>query len=205
MSEPADAAVPTLEALQQAGADRWNPARFRYLQAMAQRMQDQPEGVRRALADKLNQALCAYAQQASHLASPPPRQGMGRPARPASPLADLNQYIQQRMAEEVAPPLSHDVDVASDLKSVRRFSEVWSKVAAQEQVTLALGRGPENAGPLNSHMLMLRSLKLMRDLSPEYLRRFLAHMEPLLWLELAGQQNALGDAKTARRPIRGKK
>ena len=36
------------------------------------------------------------------------------------------------------------------LKSVRHFSEVWSHIAAEQQVVQALHRGPENAGPLNA-------------------------------------------------------
>jgi len=52
----------------------------------------------------------------------------------------------------------------------------------------ATHRAPENAGPLNSHMLVLRTLGLMRELSPHYLRRFLSHTETLLWLEQAQGQ-----------------
>ncbi|MFP5444104.1 MAG: DUF2894 domain-containing protein, partial [Betaproteobacteria bacterium] len=83
----------------------------------------------------------------------------------------------------------------SDMKSVRRFSEVWSKIAAEQQVAQAFMRGPENAGPLNAHRLMLRSLALMRSLSPDYLRHFLSQMDSLLWLEQAA-------AKPARAPLK---
>jgi len=50
-------------------------------------------------------------------------------------------------------------------------------------VEQASQRAPDNAGPLNSHMLVLRTLGLMRELSPHYLRRFLSHTETLLWLD----------------------
>jgi hypothetical protein len=49
----------------------------------------------------------------------------------------------------------------------------------------AIARKPANAGPLNSHVLVLQALGMMQTLSPEYLRRFLAHVEALQWLELA--------------------
>ncbi|MBS3995867.1 MAG: DUF2894 domain-containing protein, partial [Hydrogenophaga sp.] len=79
-----------------------------------------------------------------------------------------------------------DAAAAGDeLLSARRFRETWSRMAAEEQVVRAVGRGPENAGPLNSHQLVLRTLALMRELSPDYLRRFLAHTDALLWLEQA--------------------
>jgi hypothetical protein len=36
-------------------------------------------------------------------------------------------------------------------------------------------------------MLVLRSLGLMRDISPDYLNRFMAHVDTLLCLEEAGK------------------
>jgi hypothetical protein len=89
---------------------------------------------------------------------------------------------------------------ASAMKSVRQFGEVWSRIAAEQQVVQALDRGPENAGPLNPHKLMLRSLSLMRGLSPDYLWRFLSQMDSLLWLEQANARpRNLGPAPRAGR------
>ena len=82
---------------------------------------------------------------------------------------------------------------------MRGFGEVWSRISAERQVVQALRRGPENAGPLNSHMLILRALTLMRSLSPDYLRRFLAQMDTLLWLDQANRQTALSAPRQARR------
>ncbi|MDB5896005.1 MAG: hypothetical protein JWQ88_3536 [Rhodoferax sp.] len=81
-----------------------------------------------------------------------------------------------------------------ELDSMRRFRETWSRIAAEDQVQRAMGRGPENAGPLNSQMLVLRSLALMRELSPQYLRRFMAHAEALLWLEHEGKNESKNDS-----------
>lgn len=75
----------------------------------------------------------------------------------------------------------------------------WPRISAEDQVDQTVRRGPENAGPLNSHMLVLRSLALMRQLSPDYLRRFLSHLDALLWLDQANQQYTLTEAKPARR------
>jgi hypothetical protein len=50
-----------------------------------------------------------------------------------------------------------------------------------------MAQAPQNAGPINSHMLVLRSLGLMRDISPDYLNRFMAHVDTLLCLEEAGK------------------
>ena len=47
----------------------------------------------------------------------------------------------------------------------------------------ALEQAPKNAGPINSHALLLRSLALMREISPDYLNRFMSYADTLLCLE----------------------
>jgi Protein of unknown function (DUF2894) len=130
--------------------------------------------------------------------------------RPCTPLAQLNQYIQSAKQNGIdhrpdgfgsglGSSLVSDKDASSEMASVRRFRESWSKNAAEKQVDQAVVRGPVNAGPLNSHMLVLRSLALMRKLSPDYLRRFLSHVDSLLWLDQVNHKLAPAKAKPARR------
>ncbi|HEY3047818.1 MAG TPA: DUF2894 domain-containing protein [Polaromonas sp.] len=123
--------------------------------------------------------------------------------RPCAPLAQLNQYIQNVKQDGIdrrlGSSLLSDMAANSEMASVRRFREAWSRIAAEDQVDQAVGRGPVNAGPLNSHMLVLRSLALMRKLSPDYLRRFLSHVDTLLWLDQANQKYTPVKAKPARR------
>lgn len=180
--------VPTLESLRAQGLDGHDPVRFHYLQTLAARLPGQPEDVRRVLAQRLQCAVTAYAERARPARVPPPA------AAPLeSPLAQLNRELQARaQADADGVPVDSS---ASDLRSVREFGEVWSRISAERQVAQALDRGPENAGPLNPHKLMLRSLSLMRGLSPDYLRRFLAQMDALLWLEQA-------QARPQRAPLR---
>ena len=122
-----------------------------------------------------------------------------------TPLAALNQYIQGAVRDDSGVDLRSGAEAVSEMKSVQRFREVWSKIAADKQVDQALVRGPENAGPLNSHMLVLRSLALMRSLSPDYLRRFLSHADSLLWLDQAQQKSMQVEAKPVARRSRAKK
>ncbi|HVL44990.1 MAG TPA: DUF2894 domain-containing protein, partial [Acidovorax sp.] len=96
-------------------------------------------------------------------------------------------------------PFAVDSAPLPALKSVHQFSKAWSHIAAEQQVVQALHRGPENAGPLNAHKLMLRSLSLMRSLSPDYLRHFMAHMDTLLWLDQAGHKPPSPAARPARK------
>jgi hypothetical protein len=77
---------------------------------------------------------------------------------------------------------------AGELKSVRLFRESAQKQSMHNRVTQLISEGPENAGPLNPHRLMIRSLCALRDLSPDYLNRVISHIDTLLWLEQAGSQ-----------------
>lgn len=187
-----------LNTLREQGAQQLDPVRFQYLATLAQRLPMQTPGVALILANKLSAGLSDYEQRLSQVGSGSKRT-MAPSAPTLSPLADLNRYIQTLSSDSV-DPVSHPAHhQQTEMKSVRAFSEVWSKIAAEHQVDAAFGRGPENAGPLNSHMLVLRSLELMRALSPDYLRRFLSHADSLLWLEQVNQQYALSDNKPARR------
>jgi hypothetical protein len=95
---------------------------------------------------------------------------------PLSPLAELNQHI-----AGFSPP-------GAELRSVQAFRESWARISTENEVTNAVQRGPENAGPLNSHMLVLRTLGALQTLSPDYLRRFVAHADALLWIDQAGNR-----------------
>lgn len=187
---------PTLASLRADGAHLRDPVRFHYLEALARRMQAQPVAVQQRLAARWQEAVADYAQRAGMASAP----ADGRVPQPsATPLAELNRYIQSRTQAGAQSLPSRAGDGTDGLKSVQRFGEVWARISAEQKVAQALERGPENAGPLNSHMLMLRSLALMRTLSPDYLRRFLSQMESLLWLEQAGRKTAPPQARPTRR------
>ena len=202
MSESGFAATPpSLESLREMGAERLDPARFHYLAVLSQRLQAQPEPVRRILEGKLKVALADYGERFRQ-AQTTAGDGVTRSSARA-PLAELNQYIQNVRPAGLHPGsasgLLSDAEARSEMASVRRFRQAWSRMAAEDQVDQAVGRGPVNAGPLNSHMLVLRSLEMMRKLSPSYLRRFLSHVDALLWLDQAAQKATPMEAKPARR------
>lgn len=202
MSESERLTEPTLESLRAEGAHRHDPARFHYLEVLARRLPGQPAAVQRVLTGRLQTAMAAYAEQARQvpaaeaIRSPSPGKA-GTPA--ASPLAQLNRDLSARGEAEADTARAGDGASLSDMKSVRQFSEVWSKISAEQQMVQALHRGPENAGPLNAHKLVLRTLSLMRTLSPDYLRRFMSQMDSLLWLEHASAKASTPAARTARK------
>ncbi|WP_409482666.1 DUF2894 domain-containing protein [Noviherbaspirillum sp. ST 5-3] len=84
----------------------------------------------------------------------------------------------------------------SELKTIRNFRNTWSKLSADKQLTRALEQAPANAGPINSHMLVLRSLALMREISPDYLNRFMSYTETLLSLDQGEKDKPATPKKT---------
>ncbi len=100
-------------------------------------------------------------------------------------LKALNQYIRSAKPRELAGSLLGNEPESDQLSSARRFKLAWGRGLLDDQLTLAASRKPANAGPLNSHALVLQSLALMQQLSPDYLRRLLVHVESLQWLEQA--------------------
>lgn len=207
------AAIAALRAGPAAGV---NPVRLRHMELMSQRLGQQTDAVRRILASRLRRMLAEQVEHATPLPHVvPPTQLdprlLPKPkptpvvAPPASPLALLTQRLSQPQpqlqSQQTSAPVSTPVSPPrrTELKSTQRFRETWARVAADRQVEQALARAPDNAGPLNSHLLVLRSLGVMRELSPDYLRRFLAHVEALQWLDQATQKPTAADAKPARR------
>lgn len=208
-----------LESLRSEGAWRVDPARFRYLEALARRLPDQPPPVRRLLQVKLKAGLAEYAQrlsqtqqaagdEAQRLAGEHPQldrelrqlqatsdlAGMRRlvaqanAAAACAPLARLNQSVRDASANGRGAEGPGETRDPHELASVRRFRRSWSSHRAQDQLDQAASRKPANAGPLNSHALVLHALALMRELSPDYLRRFMVQVEALQWLERASEK-----------------
>jgi hypothetical protein len=183
-----------LESLRREGAWRLDPARFHALEALSRRLPGQPEPVRLLLQEKLQAAVAAYAgrfaerRQAEGEVPGIRRLAAQAPAAaPRSALAQLNKYIRGATPAGLGAAAPGETQGRDELASVQRFRRAWSSSRSQQQVEQAAARKPANAGPLNSHALVLQSLDLMRALSPDYLRRFLVHLESLQWLEMAGQ------------------
>ena len=207
---PLPLAAPTapagvLEALRRAGAARIDPVRLRYLDVLGRRIETAEPACRPLLQHRW-QSACAELEQRCRQAPP---HGVAEPPRTspaaASPLAGLNHYIRSASrAASAASAHAFPGEDATELRSLRNFRETWSRIAAVDQVDAAVTRGPENAGPLNSHSLVLRSLALMRSLSPDYLRRFLSQMETLMALEQAAERQREPPPRVARKAA-GKK
>lgn len=121
-----------------------------------------------------------------------------------SPLAGLaglaESGARSAVPDDAVSPTGDD-GARDELRSLRIFRNIWAQRAAERLASQAIERAPANAGPLNSHMLVLRSLAAMRDLSPDYLNRFVSYADTLLRLDQAGRKGrrgARGGPPTAR-------
>ena len=97
-----------------------------------------------------------------------------------------------------------DAGTAADPQTLQFFQRTWSRLSADQRLAQSRASLPENAGPLNSHHLVHRALTLMRQLSPDYLERFVGYVDALQWLEQADEA-ALADGGTAPRAAGGRK
>lgn len=242
----------TLQSMAAAGLANYAPVRFRYLEAMAQRVSGNTVNPSRNLGKKLAAAIVQYQQEfiqahrrasalltAIHEQFPESAdkaedyfhrydfnglqkfyQALQRqPATTHSGLSDITRTLIQGLAEDdvgaledsllrqeqetVAAVLSQsgvkDGSKAAlvELASVRRFRESCVKIHSKKVLKKALDDRPENPGPLNPQMLTIRSLSLLRDLSPEYLKRFVSYIDTMLWLEQSGAIPAPGKKSKA--------
>ncbi len=183
-----------IASLRQLGAERLEPVQFHYVQALCQRASTRQGSVRRILEGKLAQALAGL-QQRLH---PAPRAANQAAAAPLEReirdgLAALTRDLSQHQARDARWP--ERAGSSPELKSAEFFRDTWSRISAAKQVTQALEKAPKNAGPINSHRVVLGSLALMRDISPDYLNRFMCYVDTLLLLEHRGRE-ALASAKT---------
>lgn len=201
-----------LDWLQQHGARQRDALRWHFVQRLWQRAQDtRSDAVRHILQRKLDQALLEFGQRLER--SGPSGAAEPSPARPAprsSPLSELSRHLQALQGVQAVVPDTKGLPPGADglaavmvrpeLKSVSGFRERWSGLQAGQRLQQALGQGPEQAGPLNSHRLVLRSLAQIQALSPAYLQRFMAQADVLLWLERAGQRRAPARGKPKAKP-----
>ena len=162
------------------------------VQKLSRQHPERTLALRRLLALGDTQAILHMAQTAAAVATTPP-------PTPLAQLVQLNQHIRAARQPDDAPAATATT-ARTELASVRQFRASWSRHQAVDQVQQAVRRGPENAGPLNSQMLVIHSLALMRKLSPHYLQRFMAHVDDLLWLEQVHAKLPQSKTKAQKKP-----
>lgn len=184
-----------VEAWRRRGDHRFDPVRFRFIEALVKRSGMHGGEARRILDDKVARLLAAYAEDLEKA----PRSDSGtakrseKVQRPRGALGALADHIGQH-----ASPLGDAPTTRDELKTLTQFRSTWSRLSADRRLTQSQATVPQNAGPLNSHHLVDRSLRLMRDVSPEYLNRFMSYVDALLGLDQLNSAGGLGSAVSPR-------
>lgn len=183
MSEPLDFSA-DIAALRQSGADQFDPVRLHYLQVLATRASAHQGKVKRILDGKLAHALAAFRERLAQAQRDAKDSVVpSKESEPRASLAELVRHMAQHAPDPAEGSFDGHAGLRPELKTTRYFRNTWSKLSVDKQVTQAIKQAPKNAGPINSHMLVLRSLALMREISPDYLNRFTSYVDALLCLD----------------------
>lgn len=185
----------TLDAWRAHGAHRHDPVRFCFIEALARRAAVHGGEARRLLDARLAGLLADYADGLPPAGPATPALTAGHDsALPRSPLAALVQQLAGGRADlarrggPAHPP---------ELKTLSAFRSTWSRLSTERRLRQALAQVPGQAGPLNSHQLVHRSLALMQALSPAYLHRFMGYVDSLSWLDQANADRPPATASPA--------
>lgn len=188
-----DTAQARLAQWRDTGADRFDPARFRFIEAMASRLPRHEGTAHAALQARVSALLEAYAAdlaQAGFRANAVDTRAQASAGGALAPL--LGRMAAARQAQG-----SDDAQGLPQLPALAEFRHLWGELLGERRLRQSLAPQPEDAGPLNSGVLVARAIAHMRETSPEYLRHFLAYADHLGWLE------RLYQARTATAPSAG--
>jgi hypothetical protein len=157
----------------------FDPVGWHYTEQLLQRASEATGLTRDLLQAKLEQALSELtarfdAAQLSGLPAAEPTAAL------PSPLAQLLQEMTRTTG--ATQPIQPNAWRAESPR-IQQFRKQLGQISVQKQVSQAMAQAPQNAGPINSHMLVLRSLGLMREASPDYLGRFMVYLDTLLCLD----------------------
>ncbi|MBN6149971.1 DUF2894 domain-containing protein [Xanthomonas sp. AmX2] len=215
-----DGARAMVDAWRRQHADRADPLRLAFIDALASRAAAHEGQVRRILDARLSELLAAYAEDLDKAPAEPGNgdgdgDGDGATAPRAaagSPLGGLLAHIGARApgAGEVfaADAPGRAPAAFPQLPALDAFRKTWDRLRSDSQLRQSLEQLPLDAGPLNSGVLVQRSITLMREVSPGYLQHFLSYVDTLSWLEqlrdggglaaVAAPRAAIGARKPAR-------
>jgi hypothetical protein len=200
-----------IEAWREQGDHRFDPVRFRFLEALVRRAAGHRGEARRVLDDKVARLLATYGENLDRARCAPPAAAAPAGRTPGrGPLAELVEHIARHASVHedgaaAAGMASPAPSSAPELKTLRYFRSTWTRLSADRRLTQSLAKVPENAGPLNSHHLVHQSLSLMRELSPEYLERFVSYVDTLLWIDGANGSGVPAAAQRTEKPRKTEK
>ncbi|EDY87283.1 conserved hypothetical protein [gamma proteobacterium HTCC5015] len=182
-----------LQQLDEQGAARQHPARFRFVQSLSQRLLHSARVAPRQW-QRLEKHLATLRNaMASEAASKQPQE------HSPSPLKALVEALSQRAPRTVSPSQNGDEfeglmrrvfgaeHAQRELPALAHLRKSRSEHYIEQQIQRAIDETPEEAGPLNSRRLVTRAVRQLDKTAPHYLRHFAAYIDTLAWLEKQGK------------------
>ena len=163
-----------LGALLERGGANFDPVTWHYLQSLSQRMQAHSGETQALLRQKLGRALDEFEARLTSTQALRPGILPGDLASP--PPSVLGQWLQDMQARSQR----HRAGART-----AQLAQRLGRMALQKKVRQAIAQAPRNAGPLNSHHLVLRALALMQAISPAYVQHLLVQIQTLQVLQQA--------------------
>jgi Protein of unknown function (DUF2894) len=188
-SSPDSTTLALLVSLRAAGAARLDAVGWHYIETLAKRSDAHTGPAQALLNDKLLHALTQFKARLD-ASLKPSDMSRDNPSPLAALLNDMARHV-PALPGSAAPSQGMALKTLAwraENPKVQQFKKQLGKISVQRQVTQAIAQAPQNAGPINSHMLALRSLGLMRDASQDYLNRFMTYVDTLLCLDEAAHQ-----------------
>ncbi|MCR8921624.1 DUF2894 domain-containing protein [Dasania sp. GY-MA-18] len=185
--------------------DQHHPTRFFYIQALLRKAEGKNQALQLALKTK---AIAAIGELKS-LAAP---SKANSPAASSSALAELSRALHEKNLQTAAP---HNNSLEANLRqqedklmaspasnSPRTAMEIYQQTAAELNtenfIKQVINETPQGEpGPLNAHMLVIKTLSAMQQISPSYLRRIVTQIDTMFYLSEAG-------ITTAKKPIKSR-
>ena len=218
---PADQPHPLLAQARAQDLPTRDPVRWRRIDALAQRAAHHSGATRQLLDARLQALMDEAAAAATPAKAAPSGSAAGNAPAPdtAAPTPTLSALLARLQAggtaagagsaaaegAERAAATSPSAPLAArtsrpprDLNVVQQHRGAWTQLRAEQRVAQSQTALPDQAGPLNSQLLLHRALTLMRETAPGYLQHLMGQAEALMWLEQALAAPS-ADAKTASR------
>ena len=215
---PADQPHPLLAQARAQDLPTRDPVRWRRIDALAQRAAHHSGATRQLLDVRLQALMDEAAAAAAPATAAPSGSTAGTAPAPdaAAPTPTLSMLLARLQAgglgsgagsaavegdaatSVTAPIAAGTSRPPRDLNIVQQHRSAWTQLRAEQRVAQSQTALPDQAGPLNSQLLLHRALTLMRETSPGYLQHLMGQAEALMWLEQALAAPS-ADAKTASR------
>lgn len=173
-----------LHRLRDAGAAQRDAVGWHYIEVLDRRVRTHRGQTQALLLAKLQEALTDLQTRLSTSDAP-------LAIKPGLPTPSALALLLQDMTPAASRPPGAAAGAWRESPRTGQFRRQLRKISVQKQVSQAIASAPQNAGPMNSHMLVVRALGLMHDISPDYLNRFMTHLDTLLCLEASGAARQL--------------